>query len=329
MKRLLLTLALAGLPLGACSADSHPGTEAFVQEAVAEHGFDREQVTELLAGARYQQSIVDAMTRPAESKPWYDYRPIFLNQRRISEGVAFWREHRELIEQVSERFGVEPQVVVAIIGVETHYGRITGSYRVLDALATLGFHYPKELKRDRSAFFTGELMQFLQLGREENLPLTEVTGSYAGAMGLGQFMPSSYRRYAVDFDGSGNRDLWHSLPDAVASVANYLHEHGWQPGEPVVAPVVANGDADVSLVSRGNYKPATPVATLAEKGFVSRPDLAGDRLAVLFELEEPERPGYWLGFDNFYVITRYNRSPLYAMAVTQLSDEILAGMSGP
>jgi len=329
MKIGLCILAMSLLSACVQAGEPHPGAEAFVQKAVEEFGFDRDEVSSLLAEARFQQSIVDAMKRPAESKPWYEYRPIFLNDRRISEGVAFWKEHRELIEQVSAQFSVEPQFVVAIIGVETHYGRITGSYRVLDALATLGFHYPKELKRDRSAFFAGELLQFLQLGREENLPVTEITGSYAGAMGLGQFMPSSYRRYAVDFDGSGNRDLWQSLPDAVASVANYLHEHGWQPGEPVVARAVATGTADTAMVARGNYKPALSVAELAQKGFVSSPDLPADRLAALVELEEPERPTYWLGFDNFYVITRYNRSPLYAMAVAQLSDEILAGMSGP
>ena len=318
----LLLMLLSGTAAG----QNHPGAEAFIQRAVEEHGMQAAQVSALLAEANFQQSIVDAISRPAEARPWFEYRPIFLNERRIREGVAFWQQNRELIEQVSARYGVDPQIIVAIIGVETRYGHITGSYRVLDALATLGFYYPEQLTNDRSSFFSGELLHFMLLGREENLSLTEVTGSYAGAMGMGQFIPSSYREYAVDFDGNGSRDLWRSTPDVVASVANYLHRHGWQPGEPVTSKAVATGMADTSVIAKNNFKPSASVGELAGKGFMSSPDLDPERLASVLKLEGNDRPGYWLTFENFYVITRYNRSPLYAMAVLQLSEEVLQGI---
>ncbi|NNE06558.1 MAG: lytic murein transglycosylase B [Xanthomonadales bacterium] len=304
----------------------HPGSEAFVERAVSEFGLDADEVAALLARAEYKQSIVDAMTRPAESKPWHEYRPIFLNERRIKEGIVFWRENRALVDSVSEQFGVDPQIIVSIIGVETLYGRITGSYRVIDALATLGFYYPKELSRDRSEFFSTELMHFIKLAQEENLPLDQVTGSYAGAMGMGQFIPSSYRAYAVDFDGNGHRDLWRSTADVVGSVANYLHQHGWRPGDPVVNRARPLPAADPELASRRDFKPKLNVGQLAEKGYHGSADLDPERKAAVLKLDEGSHQSYWLTFDNFYVITRYNRSPLYAMAVLQLSEAILEGM---
>jgi membrane-bound lytic murein transglycosylase B len=197
---------------------------------------------------------------------------------------------------------------------------------VLDALTTLGFYYPKDLKRDRSDFFSGELLHFIQLSKEEQLPVTEVTGSYAGAMGMGQFIPSSYRQYAVDFDENGSRDLWRSTPDVVGSVANYLHVHGWKAGDPVARKAVAASSADAALAAPGDYKPALSVAEISEKGYLSTMDLDPERKAAVLKLDQKTRPSYWLTFDNFYVITRYNRSPLYAMAVLQLSEEIKQGM---
>jgi len=283
----------------------------------------------LLHDARFKQSIVDAISRPAEAKPWYQYRPIFITDERIDAGVEFWREHEALVAEAAERYGVDPQIIVAIIGVETFYGRITGGYRVLDALATLSFYYPDTL-RDRSDFFSRELAQFLLLGREEGLPLREVTGSYAGAMGLGQFMPSSYREYSVDMDGDGRRDLWSSLSDVIGSVANYLHRHGWAPGEPVAFPARVAANADMSAVSERDFKPKKTLDDLAAAGFSIaadelRAELPGSTPAVALALEEAEGDSYWIAFDNFYVITRYNRSPLYAMAVFELSEAIRAG----
>lgn len=311
-----LLFALSIVLVGTAKADEpHPGAEAFVEKAVAEHGLDADEVRAVLSDARYQQSIIDAITRPAEARPWYQYRPIFMTETRIGGGVEFWRANRELLDRISEEFGVPAEIIVAIVGVETNYGLNTGSFRVIDALATLGFYYPR-----RAQFFSGELAHFLQLAREENLPVDEVRGSYAGAMGIGQFIPSSYRAYAIDFDGSGRRDLWRSLPDALASVANYLAEHGWNAeGATVlsVRSVPENLDHEFSLALD------TTLGELAERGVEFEADgLPEDMSATLVELETESGHEYRVGLNNFYVITRYNRSPLYAMAVVELAEAI-------
>ena len=311
----------------ACFAEQHPGAEEFAQKAAAEHQLDAAQVTEILQRAHFKQSIVDAMTRPAEAKPWYDYRPIFITDKRINGGVEFWRDNEARVKHASEAYGVDPQFIVAIIGVETFYGKITGSHRVLDALTTLAFYYPNT-GNDRSAFFSSELMNFLVLGKEESLPIEDVTGSYAGAMGLGQFMPSSYRAYAVDLDGDGRRDLWSSLEDVIGSVANYLHEHGWKPGEGVVYPLTASPDADPALVADRDYRPAHSLAALQAGGYTSDAGLDPETMGAVVRLQEREGHSYWFVRNNFHVITRYNRSPLYAMAVVELAEAIRKA-SGP
>jgi len=309
-------------------ATEHPGAEEFVKRAASEHGLAENDVRALLAEAEYKQSIVDAISRPAEGKPWHEYRPIFLTDKRIHEGVDFWLENRELIASASKKFGVDEEIIVAIIGVETFYGRITGSYRTIDALVTLGFYYPQNLSSDRSPFFSSELMHYIQLAGEEGLPAAKVSGSYAGAMGMGQFMPSSYREYAVDFDGDGRRDLWRSTADVVGSVANYLHRHGWQPGQPVTRRARASKDAAFDEISKSNFTPTQSVAQWADKGFRSSSELSPELPAAVLKLVEKDRNTYWLTFKNFYVITRYNRSPRYAMAVYELSREIQKAMEG-
>ena len=307
-------------------AAEHPGTDEFVKRAVSEYGLPENEVRALLGEAEYKQSIIDAISRPAEGKPWHQYRPIFLTGKRIDEGIDFWKENRALIASASKKFGVDEEIIVAIIGVETFYGRITGGYRTIDALVTLGFYYPKDLSSDRSPFFTKELMHYFQLASEEGLPAAEITGSYAGAMGMGQFMPSSYREYAVDFDGDGRRDLWRSTADVVGSVANYLHRHGWQPGQPVTRRAWASKDAAFDQISTTNFTPTLSVSEWQEKGFRSSNELSPELPAAVLKLVETDRNTYWLTFKNFYVITRYNRSPRYAMAVYQLSQEIKKGM---
>jgi len=307
-------------------ATEHPGTEEFVERAVSEYGLPENEVRTLLAEAEYKQSIVDAISRPAEGKPWHEYRKIFLTDKRINEGIDFWLENRELIASASKKFGVDEEIIVAIIGVETFYGRITGSYRTIDALVTLGFYYPKNLASDRSPFFSSELMHYIQLATEEGLPADKVTGSYAGAMGMGQFMPSSYREYSVDFDEDGSRNLWRSTPDVVGSVANYLHRHGWQPGQLVTRRALASTGADFDKISTNNFTPTLTVAEWDKKGFRSSSELSPDLPAAVLKLVEEDRNTYWLTFKNFYVITRYNRSPRYAMAVYELSQEIKKGM---
>jgi len=326
MKR-IFALSLVLVLSTSCLAQQHPGAEEFAAKAAAEYNLDQQEVIQLLQSAHFKQSIVDAMSRPAEGKPWYDYRPIFITDKRIDGGVEFWREHEALVAQAAEKYQVDPQIIVAIIGVETFYGRITGSYRVLDALATLSFYYP-DTGNDRSEFFSKELMQFLVLGNEEGLPVEEVTGSYAGAMGLGQFMPSSYREYAVDLDGDGRRDLWSSMDDVIGSVANYLHRHGWEYAQPVTYPAMVSESADMSLVASRDFKAKKTVDELAADGFRSSIPVSGDTLATVASLEEKDGETYHLTFKNFYVITRYNRSPLYAMAVFELSEAIRAGFEG-
>jgi len=297
-------------------AEPHPGADAFITQMSVEHSVDPELIRSVLSEAEYKQSIIDAMTRPAEAKPWHDYRPIFLTNNRINGGVEFWRANQALLEQVSEEFGIPIELVVAIVGVETNYGMNTGSFRVIDALATLGFYY-----EPRSAFFSSELGHFLALANEEGLPLTDIRGSYAGAMGLGQFIPSSYRAYAVDFDGSGHRDLWRSLPDALGSVANYLAKHRWIEDQAIALPIT-EVPAGVSTEDFG-MKPAHSLEDIAQMGFVfDAAELDPNTPATVIELEGESGPEYWLGLNNFYVITRYNRSPLYAMAVTQLAEAI-------
>jgi membrane-bound lytic murein transglycosylase B len=326
-----ITLALVVLLSASCYAEQptvtqHPGVESFAARAMQEYGLDQPAVLALLQEAQFKQSIVDAISRPAEAKPWFQYRPIFLTRKRIDGGVKFWQENASRVAAAADRFQVDPQVIVAIIGVETSYGGNTGSYRVLDALATLAFYYP-DIGNDRSAFFSKELMNFILLGREENVPLAEVTGSYAGAMGLGQFMPSSYREYAVDLDGDGRRDLWSSMDDIIGSVANYLHRHGWQYGQPVASPLTVAPDADRSFVATRDFKPAHTIDTLTAAGFSTTLEVDAGTQASVVRLEEENSEAFWLAFNNFYVITRYNRSPLYAMAVYQLSQEILGAMN--
>lgn len=321
--RLLAAALIAGSG-SACAATTPPYTErdevrAFIDEMADRHEFRAEELATLFREVNFRPDIIDAMKRPAEKRAWHEYRPIFLNDRRIDGGVGFRREHRETLARAEEKYGVPPEIVTAIIGVETLYGRNTGRHRVVDALATLAFDYPP-----RSAFFRGELEQYLILAREEGLDPLSVTGSYAGAMGTPQFIPSSYRHYAVDFDGDSHRDLLGNVDDAIGSVANYLGSHNWRRGAPIVSRVRPGVQVPAELVARG-IKPDLTVAEYAALGVSTEDELPGDAAAAVIELEGAAGPEYWLGLDNFYAITRYNRSSLYAMAVYQLAAEIEAG----
>lgn len=295
----------------------HPDARAFAERMVSEHGFERSVVDSLLDAAEKKQAIIDAMERPAEKvKPWKDYRKIFITEKRITEGVDFWRKNRAVLSEASRQYQVAPEVIVAIIGVETFYGRIKGSFRVIDALATLSFDYPP-----RSPFFTKQLEQFLLLAREQDQDPLTLMGSYAGAMGYGQFIPSSYRNFAVDFDGDGFADIWENKADAIGSVANYFAEHGWKMGETVVVPAGIRESFDETLLNQPGLDKT--VDELAEMGFSSDLPLNGDAKAIPVRLDSDNGLEYWLGLNNFYVITRYNRSLLYAMAVHELSQQIL------
>lgn len=322
MKHLLLSAALL-LPgaatqeaLAHASFAGDPQAGAFIDDMVSRHGFDRRRLQTLFAGAQKREDILAAIARPAESKPWYEYRPIFVNQARIDGGVDFWQRNASILRRVERDYGVDASIIVAIIGVETRYGRNTGRYRVIDALSTLAFAYPP-----RSRFFRSELEQFLLLARDERVDLNKALGSYAGAMGYGQFIPSSYRRFAVDVDGDGRRDLWDSMEDIIGSVANYFREHGWALHQNVARRARVERTPDGALLD-GGLKPTRTAGALAAAGISARPPLPPDTPVALLALENGSDPEYWLTLNNFYVITRYNRSPLYAMAVYQLSEAI-------
>lgn len=289
--------------------------QAFIASQV-ELGFERAELETLFTAVEPQQRILDLISRPAEARPWFQYRPIFMTDQRVQLGRRFVQEQTEWLERAHKKYGVEPALVAAIIGVETNYGRNLGSFRVFDALVTLGFDYPP-----RAAFFRSELGHFLQLVQEESLDVRATLGSYAGAMGRGQFISSSYRAYAVDFDGDGRRDLIGSWPDAIGSVANYFRAHHWRTGEPVVAEARVEGDSWRTLLG-GGYVARFSLEELAAHGVFPKEAVQEDSLFSLIRLQEASGERVLLGYPNFYVITRYNRSPLYAMVVHELSQAI-------
>lgn len=322
---------LAGVTLCFLSATSvlaididQPEVESFIDAMVEEHDFDREQLRDTLGAAEVKQSILDAIARPAEkTKSWAEYREIFITPERIEAGAQFWADNEDALRQVSESTGVPMEMLVGIIGVETYFGRITGSFRVLDALATLAFSYPP-----RAKFFRRELEQYLLLAREEGMQPTDATGSYAGAMGRPQFMPSSYRAYAVDATGDGKRDIWNDWTDVAGSIANYFLEHGWKSGEDVAARAsLGSGWQGPVPKPENTLKPGDTVASLSRKGVMFVTDLPGDSKGELLTYEGADGLEHWVGFHNFFVITRYNRNVMYALAVHQLGQEIALEVS--
>ncbi|PCJ32623.1 MAG: lytic murein transglycosylase B [Gammaproteobacteria bacterium] len=321
MKKLTLGIALGFIAMiNIAAANSElPEIDLFIAEMVAEHDFDSQELTSIFSEVKVKQSILKAISRPAEkSMPWHKYRKIFMQKKRMDDGAEFWRKHQTALTDAETKYGVPAEVIIAILGVETRYGGNVGSYRVIDALSTLAFRYPK-----RSKFFRSELKHFLLLTREEKLSPLNPIGSYAGAMGLGQFMPSSYREYAVDFDNDGKRDIWTNRVDAIGSIANYLKRHGWVANESIVHQATLEGTIPTELLAKG-YKPTLTrsALTAAKVSLASLPE--GDDKIALFSLTQMEGESYWLARQNFYSITRYNHSRMYAMAVKQLADGIRA-----
>jgi membrane-bound lytic murein transglycosylase B len=294
-----------------------PEIREFVEKTAAANKLQPLDIYRLLAKAEPQPRILELMSKPAERvSPWYEYRKNFMTEQRISEGARFMLEHRARLEKAHRATGVDPEYVVAIIGVETFYGRVTGKFRVLDALATLAFDYPP-----RATYFRAELAQFIALSREESLDPLTALGSYAGAMGAGQFMPSSYRRYAVDGGDDRQRNLFADWDDIILSVANYFKENGWVAGGPVLAEAELQPDAPV-VADPGNLKLNETIAGLEAKGVVLETTLPAGTPALLIPAEQENGPSYRVGFKNFEVITRYNRSVRYAMAVHDLATHI-------
>lgn len=320
-KRSCLVLLLPGLIFAnvssADTADAKKLQAEFVDEMTRKHGFDKNTLMQTLSKAEVKESILKAIARPAEKRlTWSEYRKIFLIPKRINGGVEFWTENKTTLDKAYEVFGVPPEIITAIIGVETLYGARTGGYRVLDALSTLGFHYPP-----RANFFRSELSHFLLLTREEKINPDEPTGSYAGAMGKPQFIPSSYRHYAIDFDKDGKRDIWNNNTDVIGSVASYFSRHGWQKNQPVTVKA-GNVTSDHKAFIDAGMKPSLSVARLRKSGIEVDKSISPEMTSSLVELKIDDGHEYWAGLHNFYVITRYNHSNMYAMAVYQLSQEI-------
>lgn len=326
----LLLLAISPAVMAAGEYRNHPAATALIDELVAEQVASRETLTALLAGAERKQKILEAMAKPAEKKlTWAEYRSRFIDDKRISTGLAFWEQHEAALNKAEDIYGVPPEIILAIIGVETWYGRNKGSWRVVDALATLAFDYPR-----RADFFRSELKHFIRLGEHAHINLEKATGSYAGAMGFPQFMPSSYRSYAVDFDNDGITDLLNNPVDAIGSVANYFKVHGWRSGAPVAARARVTGDAYEGVTNKGLDAKFT-VVQIRDAGLTVMScidervipveycaDPADKDAATAWRQEGPRGAEFWVGFRNFYVITRYNRSDKYALAVFHLSREL-------
>ena len=291
----------------------------FIEEMVTTHDFDRDALSAVLAKAEIKATVIKKISTPAEKKlTWGEYRKIFITKERINAGATFWRENRDMLERIKLETGVPVEILVGIIGVETYFGRITGKDRVIDALATLAFEYPP-----RATFFRKELMQFLILAREEELDPTVPMGSYAGAMGRPQFMPSSFRAYAVDSTGDGKRDIWDNWADTSGSIASYFLAHGWRSKEEVVAQASLGSNWSRAVPKPANtLKMTDTVESLSKKGVVFATDLCADSGGQLLTYEGDDGIEHWVGFHNFFVITKYNRSVMYALAVHQLGQQI-------
>lgn len=300
--------------------------QTFINEMVKEHQFDRTYLTNLFSQYKTSNEVIKHISKPFESTTWDKYRRHFLNPKRISGGVTFWKENQGLLEQASQRYQVPVEMIVAIIGVESFYGHYAGKYPIMEALSTLSFDYPP-----RSKFFKSELEHYLLMTREQKLDPTQLKGSYAGAMGMPQFIPSSYRHYGVDFDKSGSIDLINNLSHAIGSVAHYFKAHGWQPNQPVLhkAKVSGQGYKKLQTADKRNPKPTLSLAQLKAAGVESVDKITDMKAPVAFlEIDTGKEKQYWLGHKNFYVITRYNRSTNYAMAVYELSQEIAKAYRG-
>ncbi len=319
---LVLALAAGSARADAESFAARPEVQSFMRELVERHAFNESELHTVFSRARREEAVLTAMqTQPAAlARSWADYRANFVNERLLRAGLAFWREHRGQLERARRTYGVPEEIIIAILGVETFYGRNTGRWRVIDALATLAFDYPP-----RAPYFRGELENYLVFARELGLDVFVLKGSYAGAIGIPQFMPTSYLRYAVDFDGDGVSDLSGNAADAIGSVGNFLKHHGWRRGEPVQRGARVNGDGYAAYAD-GNPLPRHSLEELTQAGIESSgAPLPSGTPAVLLALRSPERPAeYRLGLQNFYVLTRYNRSTFYAMAVSDLADALRA-----
>lgn len=317
-RRLLgVTILLFASNASAIDPAQYPKLTNFVDELVNKHAFDKKELNQLFANVEIKHEVVKAMKRPAEKLPWYRYKKLFVFEEQATKGAKFWKQYERALARSSAKYGVPSEVIVAIIGVESRYGESLGKHRIIDSLTTLMLFYPR-----RSDFFRQEIEEFLLLAREEGLDPLVVKGSYAGAMGVPQFIASSYRHYAVDFNGDNKRDLISQPVDAIGSVAHYLKKHKWKRDEPIASDVKFSSDASPEKVVTKGLKTGTSVAQLRKHGVELASSVSNDTAVGLVALDQEQGKLYRVGFNNFYVITRYNRSALYAMAVYELSQKI-------
>lgn len=300
---------------GAESMAERPEVKVFIEEMVKKHDFDRDILNTLFSYVYSNNEVIVKLNKPYEAKPWYTYRDFFLTKARIEKGAQYWNEHAKMLETAEKQYGVPAKIIVAIIGVETSYGETKGNYPVLSTLATLSFDNFR-----RTKFFRDEMTQFLLLTREQHLKPLSIKGSYAGAIGLPQFMPSSYRQYAVDFNQKGYTDLMNNHEDAIASVANYLQKHGWQTGKSVAIKASVLNDQYLSLTHK-SLKPKLTQADLTKFGISPSQTLPEEKVSFI-QLQGKDAKEFWLGLQNFYVISTYNKSEQYVMAVNLLADKI-------
>lgn len=312
---LILSLSVSAHAEG--DFDTLPGFAAFRAKALNE-GVSETVFNSAMKDARYQQRILDIMSRPGESKPWYEYREQFMQPYTIDKGVSFVRQYGDALQRAERQYGVPRGIIIGILGVETGFGRNRGSFRSLDALATLGFGMAR-----RADYFQGELIALMKLAQLQGRDPISYKASYAGALGWPQFMPSNVTKYGVDYDGSGRIDLVESPVDAIGSIANYLAQHGWRKGEGIAYPATFTGSDDTLVVAADLTKPST-VGILQQNGLRSSIRLAGNQPASGIRLQGEQGNEYWLTLPNFQVITTYNKSRMYAMSVWQLGDAILA-----
>ena len=302
--------------------ESHQTQDAviveFIQKMVEKHQFSQEELTVLMDNAKKKDGILNAFDKPATSKPWSFFKKLYVTEWREKEGVKFWEKHAQTLIRAEDQFGIPQEIITALIGIETNYGTYTGEFRIVDAFYTLGFYGKR-----RNKYFLKEFEEFLILARENNIAPNSIKGSFAGAIGIAQFMPSSYREYAIDFDGDGKADLENSVADAIGSASNYLKRHGWKRGEPIVFPVSADNDQVLSEMA-GKSKPNRTYGELKQAGVKQDLGLNDDLAVGLFKLEGDEGVELWMSLKNFYVITRYNPSNNYALAMVQLSEKIKA-----
>lgn len=312
---------LSAAPVRAGDAPLRPDIDAFIAEMAARHEFEAAALRALFAKVQTRPNILKIMSAPSTARPWHEFRPRYVEERRIEGGVRFWKENAAALARARARFGVPEEIIVATIGVETLYGRQLGRVKVIEALTTLAFDYPR-----RADFFRGELEAYLVLAREQAWDPAAIRGSYAGAMGLPQFLPSSYRKFAVDFDEDGARHLWGDAADAIGSVANYYRSHGWEEGGAAAVPASLDEKAAATLDTTG-ILPQRTVGAYMQDGATPLAPVSPEAKAALLRLDTEAGPQYWFGLQNFYVITRYNRSVNYAMAVYELAGEIRKRMS--